>query len=148
MTHPFLLVLALVAPASAPGVRSDHWELGPLRLDQRSELVWPHAYVPYFTLVPDRRRAHRLTLGLDLPGLRGVAFDAVVVEPSDDPFLRARTAGLPTGEGARAYAWMGARVRLPGGQWQLGVGRAAVAAGLAGAFLRPGDFRVSLLRPL
>jgi hypothetical protein len=69
-------------------------ELGPLRLDQWSGLVWPHAYVPSFTLVPDRRRTHRLMLRLDLPSLRGLAFDTVVVEPSDDPFIRARPAGL------------------------------------------------------
>jgi hypothetical protein len=148
MIVTLVLVLAAPAPAPAQWSSSDHWELGPLRLDQRSALEWPHAYVPSFTVVPDRRRVHRLTLGLDLPALDRLAFDAVVVEPSDDPFLRPRTAGLPTGEGTRPYVWTGVRVRLPRGPWQLSAGRAAVATGLAGAFRRTGDFRVSLLRPL
>lgn len=136
-----LLVLALAAPAPDPGVMSDHWEIGPLRLDQRSALMWPHAFVPTFTLVPERRRVHSLTLGLDLPALRGVEFEAVTVEPSDDPFLRSRTAGMPTGEGARGYSWVGVRVPIPSSQWHMGIGRAAIV-GLP----RSGSWRVAFVR--
>jgi hypothetical protein len=142
-----LILLALAAPAPEPTATSDHWEVGRLRLDRRTALMWPHAFVPTFTLVPDRRRVHSLSLGLDLPALRGVTFDAVMVEPSDDPFLRSRTAGMPTGEGTLGYAWAGVRVQVPRSHWQMSVGRAMlVGAAAAGGILRPGSWRVSLMR--
>jgi hypothetical protein len=153
MAGAALLVVALAAPAVAgPSVRPDHWELGPLTVDQKTTLTWPSAYVPSFTLVLDRRRLHRLSLGLDLPALRGLSFDAVVVEPSDDSDIRARTAHLPTEEGRRAYAWMGARLRFPNSRWQLAMGRSWVvgmASAVAGSAVgRPGEWRVHLVRPL
>jgi len=148
-----LLATALAAPAAAgPSPQAERWELGPLRIDQSSGLTWPGQYLPAFTLAPDRRRVHRLTLGLDLPVLRKLSFDLATVEPSRDPNLRARTAGMPTGEGSVPYAWTGARLRIPNSQWQLGIGRSWVV-GVASAVARTamgraGGWRVDLLRPL
>jgi hypothetical protein len=153
MLPAVLLTLALAAPAtSGPPLQPDRWELGRLQIEQSTTLTWPGLYLPAFTLAPDRRNVHRLTLGLDLPALRGLSFDAVVVEPSGDPNIRARTAGLPTGEGSRAYAWVGLRYRIPGSRWQLGVGHASVlrvaSAVARTAMGRGSGWSVNLLRPL
>jgi hypothetical protein len=148
-----LLRLALLAPAAAgPLVHPDRRELGPLWHEQSSTLMWPGAYVPAFTLVPDRRRVHRLTFGIDYAALRAVSFEAVLVEPSYDPEIRRLTAGMPTGEGSQAYAWVGAKVRIPSSKWQLGVGwsgAVGVASAVArGAMGRGGLWQVNLVRPL
>lgn len=149
-----VLTVALAAPGVAsPSPPADQWELGPLWLEQGTKLTWPGLYMPSFRLATDRRRVHRLTLGLDVPALRGWSFDAVVVEASDDLGLRARTTRLQRNEGAKTYAWVGARVQIPKSQWQLGLGYATVlrvASGLAGVATGRalGEWRVNLLRPL
>jgi len=161
MVSALLFAVVLAAPAvpvapaapaapAGPSLHPDRRELGRLWLEQSSTLTWPGLHVPAFTLVPDRRRIHGLTLGLDLPGLRGVVFEAIVVEPSDDPEIRRLTARMPTGEGSSAYAWAGMRVQIPSSRWQLQVGRSWVprgASAIPGARMgRMGGFQVNFMR--
>jgi hypothetical protein len=158
MVSAILLAILVAAPAPAapapapavPSLHPDRRELGRLWLEQSSALTWPGLHVPAFTLVPDRRRIHGLTLGLDLPGLRGVSFDAMMVEPSDDPEIRRLTARMPTGEGSSGYGWVGMRVQIPNSRWQLQVGRSWVARGpsaIPGARMgRVGGFQVNFMR--
>lgn len=149
MLATLILAVMFAAPAG-PSTPADHWELGPLSIDKNTTLTWPGLYVPSFTLVHDRRHVHRLTLGLDLAGLRSLSFDAVLVEPSDDPDLRARTSHLPTGEGSHAYAWTGVRFQLPNPRWQLSLGRSSTigSAVARSAMGRPGGWSVNVLRAL
>ncbi len=149
-----LLSFVLAAPATAGApAQPDLREFGPLWIERSTTLIWPGLYLPSFTLATDRRRVHRLSLGLDLPVLRGLSFEGAVVEPSDDPDIRARTMHLPTDEGRRAYAWGRVRLRIPNSMWQVGVGRSwvvgAASAVARGAMTgRGAAWRVDLLRPL
>ena len=152
LTGALLGVVLMAPPAVGPSAHPDRRELGPLWFEQSSRLAWPGLHVPAFTLVPDRRRVHRLSLGLDYAVLRRVTFEAVMVEPSDDPEIRRLTARMPTGEGSQAYAWLGAKVQIPNSKWQLGVGWSTavrVASAVAGgAMRRGGGWQVNLVRPL
>lgn len=150
-----LLTLALAAPtAPEPSTTPSHdrREFGRLWLEQHTTLTWPGLYVPEFTVVPDRRRVHRLTLGLDLARLRGVSLYAVGVEGSDDPDVRARIGPMQSLDGSLSYGRVGVRVQIPRSQWQLDVGRSFVAAvstaagGLLGS--RGGGWSMNLVRPL
>lgn len=150
-----LLAVVFAAPAvpAAPGPSPsvDRRELGPVWFERSSALMWPGLYVPSFTLVPDRRRVHRFSLGLDLPGLRGVSLHAAGVEPSDDPSLRTRTGGVQSLEGSLGYAWVGMRFRIPRSQWHVDVGRSFVAAASVvarGVMGMRGGWSVNLVRPL
>lgn len=147
-----LLTVALVAPPAGPSVHPDRRDFGALWVESSSTLMWPGLYAPSFTLVPDRRRVHRLTLGFDHAALRAVSFEAVMVEPSDDPEIRRLTARMPTGEGSQAYAWVGAKVRVPSSRWHVALGWSSavqVAGPLAsGAMRRGGGWQVNLVRPL
>lgn len=145
-----LLTAALLAPPTGPSSHPDRRELRSLWVERSSTLMWPGLYVPSFTLVPDRRHVHRLTLGIDYAALRAVTFEAVMVEPSDDPEIRRLTARMPTGEGSRAYAWVGAKVRIPSSQWHVAVGGSSAirVAGESGAMTRGGGWQVNLVRPL
>lgn len=143
-----LLTIALLAPpAAAPSVHPDRRALGSLWLEQSSTLMWPGPYVPSFTLVPDRRRVHRLSFGIDYAALRAVSFEVVMVEPSDDPEIRRLTARMPTGEGSRGYAWIGAKVRIPSSQWHVSIGWSS-AVRVASAVGRGAGWQVNLVRPL
>lgn len=151
MLTALLLTVALAAPAAAgPSASSDRWELGPLWIDQSTALTWPGLYVPAFTIVPDRRRVHRLSLGLDLRALRGVSLHAVGVEGSDDPDIRARTSGMQSLQGSVPYGWVGMRVQIPRSQWHVDVGRSFVAASAVAraAMGSRGGWSMNLVRPL
>ncbi len=153
MPTALLLTVMLAAPAAAgPSVHPDRRELGRLWVEQSSTFTWPGLQLPAFTLVPDRRRIHGLTLGLDLPKLRWLTFDAMLVEPSDDPDIRRLTSRLPTGEGTSAYAWAGVRARIPSSRWQLRAGYAWAVRGASTMAGRPmgrgGMWMVNLVRPL
>jgi hypothetical protein len=153
MLTAVMLTMALAAPAvTGPSLHPDRRELGSLWYEQGSTFAWPGLYMPAFTLVPDRRQIHRFTLGLDLPALRWLEFEALTVEPSNDPDLRRLTARMPTGEGSNAYAYAGVRVHIPQSRWQLGIGRSMAIAG-AGAMARGmvgrgSLWQVNLVRPL
>lgn len=114
--------LSFTAPSPGTGVERTA-EIGPFRLAQRSELIWPGVYIPDFELNQERRLVHRFSLGVANSNFP-VVLETVAAEPLDSVGAVSRSGLSPRGA-AVSHIWTAASLRLPsaGGPRSLSVGR-------------------------
>lgn len=122
------VLAAFMAFAPAPGgarARSmeEAVDLGPFRIERRSELTWPGLYVPDFELNQQRRWMHSFSLGV-FSQVNPLRFKVVTVEPPDSSSDEGG-ASLSPRRAFVGHIWTAASVELPskGGHRALSVGR-------------------------